>query len=228
VILENGVVRTLDPQLPIARALAISGDRIAGGVGVHETALPSPDVVDLGGRYVIPGLTATGAFALNVDVDALRAAANELAARGVTCVHETSGAVGEWQDLRARTLLPVRVRVFVTGDVADALAAAGIRSGFGDELIRLVFAEIREEDVDPWSHVRNAEDLAAVSVDPAQLTGEQRQRGRLLPGYLADLVVVDQDPVTLAADELRPLQPLATMVGGRWVQNPPPWPERAS
>ena len=38
-ILENGVVRTLDPSLPVARALAIAGDRIAGGVGTHETAL---------------------------------------------------------------------------------------------------------------------------------------------------------------------------------------------
>ena len=49
-ILENGVVRTMDPQLPVARALAIAGAHVAGGVGVHETALASPDVVDLGGR----------------------------------------------------------------------------------------------------------------------------------------------------------------------------------
>ena len=56
-ILENGVVRTMDPSLPIARALAIAGDLVAGGVGAHETALPSPDVVDLGGRCVVPGFT---------------------------------------------------------------------------------------------------------------------------------------------------------------------------
>jgi predicted amidohydrolase YtcJ len=56
-ILENGVVRTMDPSLPLARALAIAGDRIVGGVGTHETALPSPDVVDLGGRCVLPGFT---------------------------------------------------------------------------------------------------------------------------------------------------------------------------
>jgi hypothetical protein len=55
VILENGVVRTLEPSLPVARALAIAGDRIAGGVGTHETALATPDVVDLGGRCVLPG-----------------------------------------------------------------------------------------------------------------------------------------------------------------------------
>jgi hypothetical protein len=56
-ILENGVIRTLDPSLPESRALAITGDRIAGGVGVHETALASPETVDLGGRCVLPGFT---------------------------------------------------------------------------------------------------------------------------------------------------------------------------
>src|SRR5437588_11106586 len=56
-ILENGTIRTLDPSLPLARSLAIAGDRIAGGVGTHETALASPDVVDLGGRCVLPGFS---------------------------------------------------------------------------------------------------------------------------------------------------------------------------
>ena len=46
----------MDPQVPTQRALAIAGERIAGGVGVHETALASPEVVDLGGRVVLPGL----------------------------------------------------------------------------------------------------------------------------------------------------------------------------
>ena len=56
-ILENGVVRTLDPALPLSRALAVAGDTIAGGVGVHETALASPETIDLGGRCVVPGFT---------------------------------------------------------------------------------------------------------------------------------------------------------------------------
>ncbi len=222
-ILENCVVRTLDPQLPVARALAIAGDTIAGGVGVHESALPTPDVVDLGGRYVVPGLTATGAVAVD-DLDLLRARGNDLAARGVTCVHDTSGALDAWQELRARTLLPVRVRLFVDGDRADALRAGGIRSGFGDDLIRVIFEEPGEDDLDPWSRVRNADDLAAATVDPPQLTGEDRQRGRLLPGYVADLVVFERDPLMLEPDALRELQPHATMLGGRWTQNAPPWP----
>src|SRR4051812_2368833 len=57
VILENGLIRTLDPQVPTQRALAIAGEWVAGGVGVHETALASPEVLDLGGRVVLPGFT---------------------------------------------------------------------------------------------------------------------------------------------------------------------------
>src|SRR5437899_6104845 len=56
-ILANGLIRTLDPQVPTQRALAIAGELIAGGVGVHETALASPEVLDLGGRVILPGFT---------------------------------------------------------------------------------------------------------------------------------------------------------------------------
>jgi hypothetical protein len=57
VILEAGLIRTLAVELPVQRALAIAGDRVAGGVGTHETALASPEIVNLGGRCVLPGFT---------------------------------------------------------------------------------------------------------------------------------------------------------------------------
>jgi predicted amidohydrolase YtcJ len=57
VILRNGTIHTLDPSLPTVSSLWIAGERIAGGVGVHEEVLPSPETVDLGGRCVLPGFT---------------------------------------------------------------------------------------------------------------------------------------------------------------------------
>jgi predicted amidohydrolase YtcJ len=57
VILENGVIRTLDASLPVTRALAIAGESVVGCVGTHATMLASPEVVDLGGRCVVPGFT---------------------------------------------------------------------------------------------------------------------------------------------------------------------------
>jgi predicted amidohydrolase YtcJ len=65
--------------------------------------------------------------------------------------------------------------------------------------------------------------LAATCLAPAWLSGDERRRGRLLPGYLADLVVLDRDPFELEPAELPEVQVVATMVGGRWVHNPPPW-----
>ncbi len=65
--------------------------------------------------------------------------------------------------------------------------------------------------------------LVASTVNGAWLAGDERRRGRLLPGFLADLVVLSRDPVTCPVDELDSVEVVATMVGGRWVHNPPPW-----
>ena len=65
--------------------------------------------------------------------------------------------------------------------------------------------------------------LVATTVNPAWLAGDERRRGKLLPGYLADLVVLNRDPLACAPEELDEVRVLATMLGGRWVHNPPPW-----
>src|SRR5439155_1500648 len=58
---------------------------------------------------------------------------------------------------------------------------------------------------------------------PAWLSGDARRRGRLLPGFLADLVVLDRDPFAVEPAALREVEVVATMVGGRWVYGAPPW-----
>jgi len=60
-------------------------------------------------------------------------------------------------------------------------------------------------------------------VAPAWLAGDEYRRGRLIPGQLADLVVLDCDPVACAPEDLGAIHVVATMIGGRWVHNPPPW-----
>ena len=93
------------------------------------------------------------------------------------------------------------------------------------------------EDLDPLAGIRAGvlrdwhpeqrlsveQALEATIVTPAWLAGEERRRGKLLPGYVADLVVLDRDPVAGPPDELADIQVVATMLGGRWVHNPPPW-----
>jgi predicted amidohydrolase YtcJ len=506
-ILENGVVRTMDPSLPVARALAIAGDRVAGGIGTHETALPTPDVVDLGGRCVVPGFTdshvhfptwslarrdvrlegvsgladalervrlhprhgswirgtgwrsagwdtqptkealdtVTGAAPaaifskdyhslwLNSAALALangdlqveggvveRAASGEptgilreesawqfrarfasapedelvhatqeglkvAASRGVVAIHDKDGWLGApriFQRIAERDGLTLRVWQSVPYERLPELEAVTLRSGIGDDFLRVgylkvfmdgtlgsqtawmldgsgvvitsgeelaeiiragaragwpvgvhaigdranrealdAFESTREdwvplglrqriehaqclapEDVDrfaaigvacsvQFSHAPSDRDLAerfwaekadgayafrslwdsgalvangsdapveeldplagiragvlrtiderpawhpeqcltieeallASTVNPAWLSGDERRRGKILPGYLADLVVLSRDPLECPPDELESVEVVATMVGGRWVHNPPPW-----
>jgi predicted amidohydrolase YtcJ len=505
VILENGAIRTLDPALPLARALAIAGDRIAGGVGTHETALASPDVVDLGGRCVLPGFAdahmhfpswavaqqqvrlegaasldealarvrealtvlPTGRWlrgqgwrsaawgeeptkqaldAVTGDVptallakdyhslwlnsaalarangrlevaggvverdaageptgvlreeaawqfkeryvetsddeylDAMRAGLKLAAARGVTSIHDKDGWLPSiprlWQRLRAEGGLNLRVWQSLPHDRIDDLAELGLAAGLGDDRLALGYLKVfmdgtlgsrtallldgtgveittREEleeiivraaragwpvavhaigdranrnaldafertraeweplglrhriehaqclapedvprfaalgvaasvqlshapsdrdlaerfwadrldgayayrslwdsgarlvngsdapieELDPWGGIcagvlrdwrseqaLTAEQaLLATTVNPAWLTGDERRRGRLVPGCVADLVVLDRDPLAIPSEELPDVQVVATMAAGRWTYNPPPW-----
>ena len=511
-ILENGVVRTLDPALPKAAALAIAGERIAGGVGTHETALASPDRVDLGGRCVLPGFTdshvhfptwalaqrqvrlegtasldealarvagavadvpsgrwlrglgwrsgdwapaaeptkeALDAVAGDVPValmskdyhslwlnsaalarvegelqvpggvverdergeptgvlreecawhfrdtyvrptedemvDACREAIPLALSRGVVSVHDKDGWLGAlrvFQRLKGEGALQLRIWQSLPWDHLDRLQEIGLASGLGDDFLRVGYIKafldgtlgsrtalmldgsgveivgyeefvdiVRrsaragfpvavhaigdlanrraldafEETRDEWrprglrpriehaqllapedvgrfarlgvaasvqfSHAASDRDLAdafwegktggayafrslvdsgalvangsdapveeldplfgiragvtrtlderdawhpeqavtveqalyATCVAPAWLTGDERRRGKLLPGYLADLVVLDRDPLDTPADELGEIRVVATMVGGRWAYRPPPW-----
>ena len=511
-ILENGVIRTMEPSLPLARGLAIAGDRIAGGIGTHETALPSPERVDLGGRCVLPGFTdshvhfptwalaqhevrlegtssldeavarvrealghapggswlrgrgwrsgdwtppgeptkdALDAIApdrpvalmardshsvwlnsaalahangdlqvpggvVELDergeptgvlreescwhfrdryietsddeyVDAMRSGVKLAASRGVTAVHDKDGWLGAlrfWQRLGAEGSLSLRVWQSLPAEKADELAEVDVRSPFGNPLLKLgylktfmdgtlssktarlldgsgvqitsreeleeqirhaaragfpigvhaigdlanrealdAFEATREawqpqglrqriehaqllapedvprfaqlgitasvqfshapsdrdladrmwggttslpyayrslldagavvvngsdapiEELDPLAGIRAGvlrtlderdawrpeqavtveEALLASTVAPAWLAREERRRGKLVPGFVADLVVLDGDPLTCEPEELAELQVVATMLGGAWTYNPPPW-----
>jgi predicted amidohydrolase YtcJ len=512
VILDNGVIRTMDASLPVARALAIAGDRVAGGVGTHETALASPERVDLSGRCVVPGFTdshthfptwalareevrledtrtledalervraalpgmrpgawlrgrgwrsgdwsppveptrqvldavtgdvptallardshslwlnsaalasangrldvpggvverdeagePTGVLreesawhfrdnAIHIPDDewiaATRAGLVVAASRGVTAIHDKDGWLGAlrfFQSLRTEGTLTLRVWQSLPHESSSRLDDLGIRSRLGDDYLRLGYLKVfmdgtlgsqtalmldgggvritsgdeladivrraagagfpvavhaigdganREaldafeatrdvwrplglrqriehaqllapedvprfaelgvaasvqfshapsdrdlaerhwagktgrayawrslldagavvangsdapiEELDPWAgivtgvlrtsdarppwHPEQAvtveEALRATTVAPAWLAGDERRRGKLLPGYLADLVVLDRDPLSIPREELPEVQVVATMVGGRWVHNPPPW-----
>ena len=59
--------------------------------------------------------------------------------------------------------------------------------------------------------------LEGITKNAAYQYFEERQKGTLAPGKLADMVILSQDPLQLPGDELRRLQVLATCKEGRWV-----------
>jgi predicted amidohydrolase YtcJ len=139
VILAGGLIRTLDPQIPTQRALAIAGELVAGGVGVHETALASPETVDLGGRVVVPGLNDAhvhfptwalaqgqihldGAGSLEEVVARIAAAQRPAAGRWLRGLGWRSG---DWQNGREPTRADLDP---VTGDVPAAMISKDYHS----------------------------------------------------------------------------------------------------
>ena len=102
-ILHNGSVRTGDPRLPLARAIAIAGDRIGGGVDVREgdRSLVSNERVDLGGRCVVPGFTDAHVHFLEwslalgrLDLGATRSHAEVLAAAAAAAPRADGWVIG--------------------------------------------------------------------------------------------------------------------------------------
>lgn len=68
----------------------------------------------------------------------------------------------------------------------------------------------------PESRLTIDEALHGYTTGPAYTAGLEHQLGRLMPGYLADLVVLDRDPYAIPPSELLDVQILGTMVGGVW------------
>jgi len=69
----------------------------------------------------------------------------------------------------------------------------------------------------PEHAVSSEEALAGYTIGPAAAERQEHRRGRLLPGFDADLTVWSADPVITPPDELPGLECLMTMVGGRVV-----------
>jgi hypothetical protein len=71
----------------------------------------------------------------------------------------------------------------------------------------------------PAQRIGLGEALRAYTYGAAYAAGMEDRLGKLASNYLADLIVLEQDPFECEADELYKLQPSATMVGGEWVFN---------
>jgi predicted amidohydrolase YtcJ len=78
---------------------------------------------------------------------------------------------------------------------------------------------------EPWhpeQRIPVADAILGFTAAGAFATGDERRRGLLLPGYAADLVVLDTDIVS-HPDRIAGARVEATMLAGRWVHNRPPW-----
>lgn len=133
---------------------------------------------------------------------------------------------GRWAE---RKIGPARARMTYP---FRAFLDAGVRLAFGTDwpvapLNPLVgiYAAVTRRTLDdahpggwvPEEKITVAEALAAYTSGSAYAEFAEREKGRLAPGYLADLVVLSDDPFTVAPESLRDITVELTMVGGRIV-----------
>ncbi len=69
----------------------------------------------------------------------------------------------------------------------------------------------------PSERLSVAEAVEAYTLGPAIAVGQAHQQGRLAPGYLADIVVLDRDIFAIPPQEIADAQVTMTIVGGKIV-----------
>ncbi|MEO8608963.1 MAG: amidohydrolase [Chloroflexota bacterium] len=68
----------------------------------------------------------------------------------------------------------------------------------------------------PDARLTFGEALHGYTLGPAYTAGMENRLGKLAPGFLADLVVLDRDPYAIPSAELLDVKVVATMVSGLW------------
>ena len=148
-----------------------------------------------------------------------------------------SGVVGSMQPVHLMTDVPAAERHWGHERSRGAypfaaLKRAGMTLAFGSDVpVETVdprpglFAATKRvnwdgEPAGEWypEHRLSAEEaVRAYTEGPAAAAGESDRRGRLLPGYDADLAAWDVDPLAATPEELRGMRCLLTVVGGETV-----------
>jgi predicted amidohydrolase YtcJ len=65
--------------------------------------------------------------------------------------------------------------------------------------------------------ISTREALRSYTIGGAHATGRERYLGSIEPGKLADLIVLESDPLGMTPVDLGKVKPVATMIGGRWI-----------
>jgi predicted amidohydrolase YtcJ len=71
--------------------------------------------------------------------------------------------------------------------------------------------------VAPGQRISREDALRCATTHGAYLCMDEADRGTLEPGKRADLIVLDEDPLTMAAERIQHIEPALTVAGGRVV-----------
>jgi predicted amidohydrolase YtcJ len=84
-------------------------------------------------------------------------------------------------------------------------------------------SNVTKAQVAPEQAITRVEALRCATVDCAYVTFDEGKKGSLEPGKLADIAVVNADPLGVNEPALRDIAAMMTMVGGKIVHETPDW-----
>ena len=144
---------------------------------------------------------------------------------GAISVHDRLVLTGErnvelWGEQKARNAPPLRTMIqsgIPLGAGTDAFRSANYSPMLS--LWWLVTGKTVAGTAlrDPRQNVTREEALRMYTSGSAWLTFDEKRKGSIEPGKFADLVVLNADYLTVPEDQIRSLESLLTMVGGRVV-----------
>lgn len=185
-MLVNGRVLTFNPGRPRAAALAVVGGRIAGPPERgHAQAARAHPPAGRGGHH-------------QSDLASLRSAGDEVA---------RLGCAGD-ELLPHRSLVSRRIPFGIATDNKPADPWVAFAAVVARRDMR------RGNVVGPGEQLTRAQALAALTRGGAWVTFAERERGRLAPGWAADLAVLAHDLLTTPLETLVGQTARLTVVGG--------------
>lgn len=121
---------------------------------------------------------------------------------------------------RASRMMPMRTyldrRIPLAGSSDSPVAVFDPWVGFYSAMTRTT---VKGTVMGADERISPIEALRSYTIGGAYALGRERELGSLEPGKLADLVVLDMDPLTASADRFLEMRPMATMVGGVWTSD---------
>ncbi len=210
-ILINGTVLTMDEALPRAEAVAIRGNQImaVGATGeIERLASTDTERIDLGGRTVIPGFIDAHVHFLNMGLKLM-----EVNLRGAASIE------GALERMRQRGR-EVGRGAWVVGNRWDESKWIERRYLTRSDLDRALPdnpAVARRICEHLW--VANNKVLALAAIPTNQLefdaAFEEKIKGTINPGMVADLAMLSADATAIDVDGIRDIEVEMTMIDGK-------------
>ena len=108
-------------------------------------------------------------------------------------------------------------RITAVGDSASIRRHAGPKTRIIDAGGHAVAPGLAAGQLGPDQRVSRAEALRPLTIGNARFTGEEKIKGSLEPGKVADFIVLSEDPMTAPENRIEGIEVLLTAVGGKLV-----------